>query len=138
MKQTLLLFFLILLLGSCLSPKLSKRLPGTWFIDHYDEWTPDTSTGHALDSTGFLTFLRNGKGYIELIEGRPHGAFSHYDARPKAPFRWALQDSFVVITDMEGKARQEWMVTSQYDIYMVLVSVNQAKDSVRTLYLYRQ
>jgi|GEM_PF-2339593 len=137
MKSALFLLPGMLLLA-CASPKLSKRVPGTWFIDHYNEWTADTSTGHALDSTGYLTFHKNGTGEIRLIPGRPHGAFSDYYPSGNADFRWHLRDSFVVITDRAGHTQQEWLVTSNYDIYMAWVSVNSAGDSVRTLYLYKQ
>jgi hypothetical protein len=89
-----LLFLTVFLLAACGEKKLVKRIPGSWYIDHYDEYAAGSSTGHALDT-------------------------------------------LVTITDARGGFVEEWLITRQLADYMEWVSVNAARDTVRTMYLKR-
>lgn len=125
-----LLLVALLFLSACKTKKLAQRLPGTWYIDHYDEYTADSSTGHNLDGAGYMSFSRKGTAGRRLISGRLHGSLEAFGNG-----RWRLQDSFLVITDAGGTVQEEWLITKDLTDYMEWVSVNSNHDRVRTMYL---
>lgn len=125
-------FLLAITLIACGTKKLAKRLPGTWFIEHYDEYSnaTDSSTGHDLDGAGFMSFARSGRISRKLRKEHPHGTLSAFSG-----YRWQLADSLVSIYDASGRLLEEWFVAKDLTDYVELVSVNTARDSVRTMYL---
>lgn len=128
---------LLLACVACAAPGLNKRVPGTWLVAHYSEETPDTNTGHTLDSSGFFTFYKNGTGQLQLIPGRPHGALGQYLGKDHI-FRWQVRDSFIVVSNQQGAVLAEWLVTENYDTYMTWVSQTKSNDSTRILYLNKR
>ncbi len=122
-----------ILIAGCKTPKLAKRLPGSWYIDHYDEYSKvsDSSTGHTLDGAGYMHFYKDGRAARMIKSAYPHGTLSAYTT----DYHWRLQDSLVSITDAKGQVSEEWLVTKDLRDYMEWVSVNAARDSVRTMYL---
>ena len=133
MRLLLLCFLLAILpLTGCSTKKLAKRLPGTWYIDHYDEYSSATgsATGHELDGPGYMSFSKKGRVGRTLRSGRPHGTLSEFSG-----YGWQLKDSLVTVSDAEGRVLEEWLVTKDLTDYMEWVSVNRARDSVRTMYL---
>jgi hypothetical protein len=121
-----------LLLASCSTRKLARRLPGTWYIEHYDEYSSaaDANTGHELDGPGFVSLYKDGRMGRRLRTGRQHGTLSAFN-----DYRWQLKDSLISITNAEGRLLEEWLITKDLTDYMEWVSVNTARDSVRTMYL---
>ncbi len=128
----LLLLPIISLLAACHTKKLAQRLPGTWYIDHYDEYAlaADQSTGHDLDGAGYMSFSKSGRAGRRLKTNHPHGALTQY-----AAYSWQLKDSLVSISDAQGRPVEEWYISKDLTDYMEWVSVNGARDSVRTMYL---
>ena len=130
MRTLLCLLLTATLLTACGDKKLVKRIPGSWYIDHYDEYAHDRSTGHALDGAGYMSFSKGGTAGRRLLPGKPHGALTPYTG-----YRWSLQDTLVSITDGQGRFVEEWLITKQLADYMEWVSVNASRDTVRTMYL---
>jgi hypothetical protein len=77
-----------------------------------------------------MSFTRGGRAGRRLLPDHPHGHLAPFDG-----CRWVLQDSLVSITDAHGYVVEEWLVTKDLTDYMEWVSVNRARDSVRTMYL---
>ncbi len=125
---------LILLAAACKPPRLAKRLPGTWLVEHYDAYAvaQDRSTGHEYDSAALISFTRGGRTARRSYRGRPHGGLTAYDG-----YRWKLQDSVLTISTAAGETAERWLVTHDLQYYLELVSVDPGRDTVRTLYLYR-
>ena len=121
-----------MVMGACATKKLAQRLPGTWYIDHYDEYgqATNSSTGHELDGAGYMSFSKNGRAGRRLLPDHPHGGLAGFEG-----YRWQLEDSLVSITDAGGQMVEEWLITKDLTDYMELVSVNKGRDSVRTMYL---
>ena len=132
MRSIYCLLITVLLLGGCSTKKLVQRLPGTWYIDHYDEYrvATNSSTDHLLDGTGYMTFSKSGKANRRLLPGKAHGNLYGFDN-----YHWTLNDSLISITGANDRVVEEWLVTKDLTDYMELVSVNRARDSVRTMYL---
>ena len=126
------IFLLLLTLSACSKP-LYKRVPGTWLIDHYDEYTAGRSTGHLMDTAGYIAFFKNQRGTKKFISGRPHGALGRFQT-----FDWCITDSLVTITSADGQHTELWLITSKYPTYQEWVSVNAARDTVRTMYLMKR
>ena len=132
MYRLVLLPLFVVLISACSTKKLAKRLPGTWYIDHYDEYgqATNSSTGHLLDGAGYMSFTKSGRAGRRLLPNHPHGHLAPFNG-----YHWQLQDSLVSITDAQDYVVEEWLVTKDLTDYMELVSVNRARDSVRTMYL---
>ena len=132
-RSVYLLLLILLPAAACKTPKLARRLPGTWYIEHYDEYAAatDSSTGHALDGAGYMQFYRDGRVARSIRPDRPHGSLTPYDKT----YRWQLADSLVSITGPQGELLEEWFVSKDLTDYLEVVSVNPARDSVRTMYL---
>ncbi len=124
---------MLLSAAACKTPELARRLPGVWYIDHYDEYAQATesSTGHALDGPGYMYFYKDGRAARIIKADKLHGSLSAYGTE----YRWRLQDSLVSVTSGDGIVLEEWLVTKDLTDYMEWVSVNAARDSVRTMYL---
>lgn len=133
MRSLALLLLSALFVTACGPKPLVRRVQGTWLIDHYNEWTVASSTGHALDRMGYIAFRKDGSGGKSLSATKPHGSFGS----PMA-FRWSVTDSVVSIMELGGREVERWLVTSNYPTYMEWVSVNTSKDTVRTLYLMKR
>lgn len=136
MRTVFILFASFFFLAACSPKPLSKRIPGTWLIHHYDEYTAGRSTGHLYDRAGYIAFSKKGTGAKKLSTQRPHGAL----ASPLA-FRYTVSntDSLVTILDARsGEEIERWLVTSNYPTYQEWVSVNESRDTVRTMYLMKR
>ena len=122
------------LLAACSEKKLVKRIPGSWYIDHYDEYSAEkqSTTGHALDGAGYMFFTKHGEARRRLLPVKPHGSLAPYTG-----YRWSVQDTLISITDGGGRLVEEWLITKQLADYMEWVSVNASRDTVRTMYLKR-
>lgn len=130
------LLLLLSLLTACSPKPLTKRVPGTWLIDHYDEYTAGRSTGHLYDRAGYIAFRKDGTGAKKLSAQKSAGAL----ASPLT-FRYCISnaDSLITIFDAQTCAEVErWLVTSNTPGYQEWVSVNEARDTVRTMYLMKR
>lgn len=129
-------FVLLSILAACSPKPLTKRVPGTWLIDHYDEYTAGRSTGHLYDRAGYIAFFKNGTGSKKIVRQNSVGSL----ASPPS-FRYTISnaDSLVIILDARsGEELERWLVTSNYPTYQEWVSVNETQDTVRTMYLMKR
>ena len=134
MRLPLCLLLSLSLFVACKPKPIGKRVPGTWLIDHYDEYTAGHSTGHALDKMGYIAFRKDGTGSKSLSAQKPHGALG-----TPLTFRYLVSpDSVVSIIGPGGREVERWLVTSNQPTYMEWVSVNEARDTVRTMYLMKR
>ena len=133
--RTLIALLSALLIFACKPKPLTKRIPGTWLIDHYDEYTAGRSTGHLYDRSGYIFFGKDGTGGKKLSATKPAGSL----ASPLS-FRYLVSnaDSVVSILAPGGREVERWLVTSNQPTYQEWVSVNEARDTVRTMYLMKR
>lgn len=130
------LLLLLCCFAACSPKPLSTRVPGTWLIDHYDEYAAGRSTGHLYDRAGYIAFRKDGTGAKKLSAQKPHGAL----ATPLT-FRYCVSDADSLITIFDALSCEEverWLVTSDQPTYQEWVSVNKARDTVRTMYLMKR
>lgn len=122
-------------LAACSPKPLAKRVPGTWLIDHYDEYTAGRSTGHLYDRCGYIFFGKDGTGGKKLSTTKPAGALTS-----PLSFRYLVSnaDSVVSILAAGGREVERWLVTSNTSNYQEWVSVNETRDTVRTMYLMKR
>jgi hypothetical protein len=83
---------------------------------------------------GYIAFHKDGTGSKSLFPQRPHGSLG-----TPVTFRYLVSpDSVVTILGPGGREVERWLVTSNQTTYMEWVSVNEARDTVRTMYLMKR
>lgn len=129
------LFLSGLLFAACSPKPIAKRVPGTWLIDHYDEYTAGRSSGHLYDRCGYIFFQKDGTGGKKLTAGKQHGTLG-----TPLTFRYLISntDSVVSILAPGGREVERWLVSSNQPTYQEWVSVNETRDTVRTMYLMKR
>ncbi len=128
-------FVVLSCLSACAAKPLTKRVPGRWLIDHYDEYAAGRSTGHLYDRCGYIFFRKDGTGGKKLSTTKPAGSL----AVPYT-FRYLVSnaDSVISILAPGGREVERWLVTSNQATYQEWVSVNESRDTVRTMYLMKR